>query len=152
MNLAQSNISLTAQLRPYLSNIRAQDWGGYLGMSIIGYLQGISTLQQATAGYIDLGRYLVTVILYLAFSFSINNCFDHEGDGLGEKVSRNPISAGEISIRKGVVFSIILASVGLTLSSLWFGVFSLSIYGLMLFLSSTYSVPPVGSSPFPSST
>ena len=41
------------------------------------------------------------------------------------------------------MFSIILASVGLTLSSLWFGMFSSLIYGLMMLLSSAYSVPPI---------
>ena len=92
LNLAQPTINLTTKARPYLSNIRAQDWGGYIGMSILGYLQGIGTLQQVTSGYIDLGRYIVTVILYLAFSFSINNCSTTKVMGSAKKPPEIPSS------------------------------------------------------------
>jgi len=136
-------LNLTTQVRWYFANVRARDWGGYVGMSILGYLVGIGTFQRVQAGYLDLAAYLVTVALYLGFSFSINNCFDYEGDWLGDKVSRNPIASGKISMRGGVWFSTVLASAGLALTGLWFSGGPLLIYGLMLLLSGAYSVPPL---------
>lgn len=135
------DIGFVTQARGYLANVRMQDWGGYVGMAILGYLQGVGAVT-LSSGHLNFIVYLVTVACYLGFSFSVNNCFDHEGDRLGAKVSLNPVASGRISMGGGVVFSILLALVGLTVTSLWFGGGALTIYAIMLLLSGAYSAPP----------
>jgi len=137
------DLSLLTVARSYLDNVRMRDWGGYIGMAILGYLQGIETVPQTSAGYIHFATYLMTVALYLGFSFSVNNCFDHEGDKLGAKIAINPIASGRISVSGGILFSGLLALAGLTLTWASFGVASLTIYSIMLLLSGAYSTPPL---------
>jgi len=112
-------------------------------MSLLGYLQIMNITQWTSSGYLNFAAYLVTITFYLSFSFSINNCFDHEGDRLGSKVSRNPIASDHIRVQGGVLFSVILALLGLIFSGFWFGAGPLSIYVLMLLLSGAYSIPPI---------
>lgn len=135
------DIGLVTQARGYIANVRMQDWGGYVGMAILGYLQGVGLLT-LLPGHMNFIVFLVTVACYLGFSFSVNNCFDHEGDKLGAKVSLNPVASGRISMGGGVIFSILLALAGLAVTSLWFGGTAFTIYAIMLLLSGMYSVPP----------
>ena len=83
----------------------------------------------------------MAVALYLGFSFSVNNCFDHEGDRLGVKASRNPIALDRISVRSGLVFSATMAASGLAITVLLLGVVPACIYFAMLTLSAAYSAP-----------
>ena len=119
-----------------------RDWGGYVGMAILGYLQDIGTTHETSIGHVNFVVYLLTVALYLGFSFSVNNCFDYEGDKLGAKIALNPIASGKLSLSGGIAFSILLALAGLTLTGAWFGVGSLTVYSIMLLLSGSYSAPP----------
>jgi 4-hydroxybenzoate polyprenyltransferase len=117
-----------------------RDWGGYVGMSLLGYFLGVSNLG---IDYMHFAVFLVTVALYLGFSFSVNNCFDHEGDRLGEKASKNPIATNQMSVRSGIIFSALLALSGLALSGVWFGVGPMIIYSVLIILSGAYSTPPL---------
>jgi 4-hydroxybenzoate polyprenyltransferase len=141
MKNVQSGLLIDA--RSYLDNVRIQDWGGYIGMAILGYMQGIETIPQNMSGYINFILYLASIALYLSFSFSVNNCFDYEGDKLGAKISLNPIAAGRISVSGGILFSGLLAATGLTFTWFFFGTASLVIYAVMLILSGVYSTPPL---------
>lgn len=134
---------LMTDARSYLDNVRMQDWGGYIGMAILGYMQGIETVPQGFSGYIRFALYLASIALYLGFSFSVNNCFDYEGDKLGAKISLNPIAAGRISVGGGIMFSGLLAATGLAFTWFFFGPTSFMIYAVMLILSGAYSTPPL---------
>ncbi len=136
-------LGFVADARPYFDNVRMQDWGGYIGMAILGYLQGIVTAPTNVGEFIRMGFYLVSVGLYLAFSFSVNNCFDYKGDKLGAKISLNPIASGRISPGGGIVFSALLAGAGGAFTWLAFGSESFVLYGIMLILSAAYSTPPL---------
>ncbi len=137
------NLGLLANMRPYLDNTRIRDWGGYIGMAILGYVQGIDTIPRSTPGYVNFTFYLASVVLYLAFSFSVNNCFDHEGDKLGAKLSLNPIASGRISVGQGIFFSGLLGVSGLAFTWSFFGPAAFTIYAVMLLLSGAYSTPPL---------
>jgi len=136
------NIGVPPVVQSYFANVRLRDWGGYIGMSLLGYLLGFGS-QGTNTNYLDFLAYLMTIALYLGFSFSINNCFDHAGDRLGGKASRNPVALNLISVRSGVVFSFILAAAGLALTRVWFGAGPMIIYSAMLLLSGAYSTPPL---------
>lgn len=142
LNLELTDLDLRANARSYLDNVRMQDWGGYVGIAILGYLQGIGTTNATSVGYVNFFVYLLTVALYLGFSFSVNNCFDHQGDKLGAKIALNPVASGKISISGGIAFSILLALSGLVLTGAMFSIGSLTVYAVMLLLSGSYSAPP----------
>ncbi len=93
-------------------------------------------------GYLRMAIYLLSVVFYLGFSFSVNNCFDHEGDKLGAKLSLNPIASGRITVSGGIIFSILLAGTGLVFTWFFLGAASSILYLGMLLLSASYSTPP----------
>jgi len=127
----------------YLYNIRVLDWRAYIGIAFLGFVRGIEASPFNTLIYRAL-RFTVTIILYLAFTFSINNCFDIKCDAhKGVKVKRNPIAAGRITFREGLILSLCTASVGSVLSYLWFDENCFLIYLTMLLLSGAYSAPPL---------
>lgn len=137
------DIDFLTHSRPYIDNARIRDWGGYIGMAILGYVQGIETVPGNINGYINFALYLVSIALYLAFSFSVNNCFDHEGDKLGAKLSLNPVASGRISPGQGILFSGLLGVAGLAFTWVSFGPIAFSVYAVMLLLSGAYSTPPL---------
>jgi len=139
-DLVFPGVDVPSSLRPYIANLRMRDWGGYVGMSLLGYFLGASSLG---IDILHVAVFLITVCFYLGFSFSVNNCFDYEGDRLGGKASKNPIATNQMSVRSGILFSILLAASGLALTLVWFGTGSLIIYGVLLILSGAYSTPPL---------
>jgi lycopene elongase/hydratase (dihydrobisanhydrobacterioruberin-forming) len=135
-----SSIGVPDAVRPYVANVRMGDWGGYIGMSLLGYLLGLTG---TGIDYIGFLVYMAAVALYLGFSFSVNNCFDHAGDRLGDKASKNPIALDQMSVRSGIIFSAALAASGLALTAIWFGSGPALLYAVMLLLSGAYSTPPI---------
>ena len=114
-----------------------------MGMSLLGYLQGLGNPLLIFSDCLSFIKYLGTVMLYLGFSFAINNCFDFEGDRLGDKISKNPVASGIIGQRGGIIQSGLIALTGLTLTFLWFDGYTFVIYLVMVLLSGAYSVPPL---------
>lgn len=112
-------------------------------MAILGYLQGIETVPTTVNGILRMAIYLLSVAFYLGFSFSVNNCFDHEGDKLGAKISLNPIASGRITVGGGIMFSVLLAGTGLAFTWFFLGAAPSMLYLGMLLLSAAYSTPPL---------
>jgi 4-hydroxybenzoate polyprenyltransferase len=139
--LELSDLGLPSELDAYFANVRMGDWGGYILMSILGYMLGFESSSIYSANHLVSVPYFTVIALYLGFSFSINNCFDYKGDRLGVKVTRNPIALERISVRSGLLFSLALAASGLMITSLLLGSGPASIYLVMLLLSGAYSAP-----------
>ncbi|MHC1582529.1 MAG: prenyltransferase [Candidatus Syntropharchaeia archaeon] len=119
----------------YYKNMRVTDWRGYVGIAIFGLIfGGFPDLSTATV-------FLLTSCLYLAFSFSVNNCFDARCDL--KKPDKNPIASGKMSFGEGFLFSISFAFLGIISSYIWFERSSFIIYLSMIFLSFFYSAPPL---------
>ena len=110
-------------------------------MSILGYMLGFNSSNIYTANHLISIPYFTAIACYLGFSFSINNCFDHEGDRHGVKVTRNPVALDRISVRSGFLFSLVLAASGLMITGLLLGSWPATIYLVMLLLSGAYSAP-----------
>ncbi|OYT42963.1 MAG: hypothetical protein B6U88_02365 [Candidatus Aenigmarchaeota archaeon ex4484_56] len=123
------------QIIPYIEMLRIPDWKGYFLIALLGLLisNNFYSLQ-------DIFILLVTTCLFLGFSFSINNCFDIKEDKLGNK--NNPITKNKISIKKGYIFSLFLAFIGLQILVIYDHRL-LSIYLLMLLIAFFYSSPPL---------
>jgi len=117
------------------------DWGGYILMSILGYMLGFNTTNVYSANHLLALPYFTAIACYLGFSFSINNCFDCEGDRLGIKATRNPIALEKISVRNGFLFSLLLAATGLVVTGFLLGSGPALLYAVMLLLSGAYSSP-----------
>ena len=104
----------------------------------------ITTLGVLMAGQWNLFRiallYLIMTI-YICFGFAINFCFDKEGDK-HNKLIKNPITRGEISLHHALVFSITLGLAGIAISSL-LGLNTFIFYTIMSALVFVYSAPPI---------
>ena len=127
----------------YFYNIRVFDWRAYIGIAFLGFVRNVEASPFNMLIYRAL-RFTVTIIFYLAFTFSINNCFDIKCDAHKEtKIKRNPIAAGHITFKEGLILSLCIAFTGLVLSYLWFDKNCFLIYFMMLLLSGAYSAPPL---------
>lgn len=122
----------------YYQNLRVHDWKAYFGMAILGLMFG---LDFAHINYNILAKFGVSCALYLAFAFSINNCFDIKCDLT--KREKNPIAADLISLREGLILSSGIALTGLVLTYVWFNATTMVIYTLLIFLAAGYSAPPL---------
>lgn len=124
----------------YLNNIRISNWRAYMSISFLGLLLSMTNINHSGQYLIN---YLICLMLFLAFSFSINNCFDVKTDLLNdEKKKRNPIATEKISFNEGIVFSLLLALIGLITTFYWFSGKSFLTYFLLMFLGYAYSAPP----------
>lgn len=126
-------------------NIRVRDWRAYMAIGVLGYIHYSPNLP---ASWFIQGAVMlaVTLVLYLAFAFSINNCFDVDCDRLQQrKLAKNPIAAGLVGFKTGLAFSLCLAFTGFLLTLLWFQPVSTpsAVYLTLLALAGFYSSPPL---------
>jgi 4-hydroxybenzoate polyprenyltransferase len=127
----------------YYRTVRVLDWRAYLGIAILGFTYGLDK-SLLYANYDVLVKFIVSNILYLAFTFSINNCFDIKCDKQRrEKLRKNPVASGLISFKEGVILSSCIASIGLASTYLWFNVAPFLLYTMLVFLGMAYSTPPL---------
>jgi len=127
----------------YFINIRITDWRAYFGMALLGFGGRIGASSLSFFVY-DGPKFAITIALYLAFAFSINNCFDVSCDLQQDwKLRKNPIAMGLVSFREGLAQSLSLALIGIVLAYSWFGVIHLVLYSMLVFLGGAYSVPPL---------
>ncbi len=127
-----------AMLRAMLRNTRIIDGRSFIGMGLLGLAMNIRNFPDVKNASIV----LISLILYVAYAFSLNNCFDVDTDVLNpRKRSKNPIASGELSFRAGIIFSMILAVSGIMLASL-LGKEEFLIYLSMVLLATLYSAPP----------
>jgi 4-hydroxybenzoate polyprenyltransferase len=127
----------------YLDNIRIKDWRAYFGIAFLGFGGRIGVCPLSYFIH-DALKFTITIILYLAFTFSINNCFDVSCDIHQDlKLKKNPIAMGLVSFREGLAQSLSLAFIGIALAYSWFGVISFILYSMLVFLGGAYSAPPL---------
>jgi 4-hydroxybenzoate polyprenyltransferase len=127
----------------YFNNLRVTDWRAYFGMALLGFggRIGVSSLSY----FLNDGlKFAITIILYLAFTFSINNCFDVSCDlQQDKKLKKNPIATGLIGFKEGLAQSLSLALLGMVMAYSWFGFIHFVIYSMLVFLGGAYSTPPL---------
>ena len=140
--MTTGTLNKVSKIHAYFDNIRIFEWRAFMGMAIFGYFIG-TKIQSLLNNLFLFYQFVITISLYLAFSFAINNCYDIEGDKLGEMISKNPVASGKLSKSEGILQSFIIAFLGIFLSFYWFDRFSAIIYCLMTFLSWGYSAPPL---------
>ena len=122
--------------KAYLKMLRIRSWLGYFLIAALGYT--IST--KLNVHISETTFFYVLVCLYLGFSFSINNYFDVKEDLLKRKKS-NPVAMGEIKQKEGIIFSLLLALLSISLSLLR-GLNVFYFFFILIFLSFSYSSPP----------
>lgn len=124
-------------LKPYSKLLRVKNWRAFFLTTTLGFV--------ISKGYFfpmkDIVVFYIMTFMLLGFGFTINDCFDTEEDSLN-KEKENSIVNGEVSFKKGLVFSISLAFLGLILS-LSFGINAFLICFLSILMVFFYSVPPV---------
>ncbi|HDM35721.1 MAG TPA: 4-hydroxybenzoate polyprenyltransferase [Candidatus Syntrophoarchaeum butanivorans] len=127
------------RVKGHYQNLRILDWRGYVAMTLFGYLfaGGIFAISDRTTLPL-----LLTTSLYLAFAFSINNCFDLKEDMRSRK-TKNPIAVGVIGFREAIITSMGCALSGMALSYISFGGIPSVIFLLLLLLAFAYSAPPL---------
>ncbi len=126
-----------ANLKSYAKLLRIIDARGYILLSLFGFLLAKGFLFPLK----DILIFWVIVLSLLGFGFSINDCFDQKEDKF-DKTKKNPLVAKEISFKRALTFSFILAGFGLFLSALYgLEVFLICLVGVIL--TFFYSSPPL---------
>ncbi len=134
--------NLFQQMRWHCQNFRVRDWRAYFGIGLLGFIIGLEEPTQFD--YRVFLLFVITSSLYLAFSFSINNCFDIKNDIIKEhKMNKNPVASGLIGFKESVFVSVLTASIGTLIACLCLNFLSLCIYAVLLLLSLSYSTPPL---------
>lgn len=134
-------------LSHYISNARILNWRAYLGFGVIGFLVAVnkpSMFNLDQEPWILLVKLLVTLVFYLTFAFSINNCYDTAEDSLDpDKLVKNTIASKKISFTRGLIFSIVTGAVGILFCIFWFNTISILLYTASIILAALYSSPPL---------
>ncbi|OIO40099.1 hypothetical protein AUJ10_03880 [Candidatus Pacearchaeota archaeon CG1_02_31_27] len=122
--------------KSYFKLLRIVDARGYFLLALFGFFLAKGFLFPLK----DILLFWLIVFLLSGFSFSINDCFDQREDRFDKK-KRNPIVLKEISFKKALIFSLLLAVFGLIFAS-FSGkeVFLLCLAGVILIF--LYSSPP----------
>ncbi|NJE29752.1 4-hydroxybenzoate polyprenyltransferase [Thermococcus sp. 18S1] len=124
--------------RPVIRNARILDGRAFIGMGLLGLAFSLGATLDVTRVLV----FLISLVLYVAYAFAINNCFDADTDSVNpRKKEKNPIASGELSFRAGVVSSAAMALLGLMLASV-LGTGELVVYASMVLLATAYSAPP----------
>jgi len=134
-------------LSHYVANARVLDWRAYLGFGVIGFLAAVnkpSLFNLDQEPWILLVKILVTLVFYLSFAFSINNCYDIVEDSFDtDKLVQNTIASEKISFIKGLTFSLVTGAVGIFFCVFWFNTISIFLYTTSIILAALYSAPPL---------
>ena len=118
-------------------NLRPLEGRAYI--SLIGFAL---LMNWKNIGVEKLATAFVAGALFVWYAFSINNCFDVDTDSRNPaKTRKNPIAAGELSFRRGLLVSVLLALTGLGLASMT-NREAFAVYAVMLLLATLYSAPP----------
>jgi lycopene elongase/hydratase (dihydrobisanhydrobacterioruberin-forming) len=120
--------------------VRSMRLKGCLGFSLFAIL-GFILAQGYSASILNILAFSMMIFLYLAFSFSINACFDIKEDKL-KGTKKNPIATGDLSFRNALFFSIALPIIGVIIST-FFGYKVFGFYVALTILSFFYSSPPI---------
>jgi len=121
----------------YFELLRLGDARGYLLMVLFGFILARGFLFSLK----EILFFWLIIFLISGFGFSINDCFGQKEDRLN-KTRKNPIVLNEINFKKGLIFSISLAVLGLFLS-LFFGLKFFLLCLAEALLVFFYSVPPL---------
>jgi 4-hydroxybenzoate polyprenyltransferase len=128
----------------YCYNTRFFDWRAYLGITVLGFVHGLNGMSSFYVNPYLVAKFLISIALYFAFTFSINNCFDAKCDAYQrEKLKKNPIAAGLIGFREGLALSLFTGFIGLALTYIWFNEAAFFLYALLISLGMAYSIPPL---------
>jgi len=121
----------------YFKLLRIKDWRGYFLIATLGFIVSKGFLFALK----EIIIFYAIVLLLLSFAFSVNDCFDTKEDGL-DKDKKNPIVLQKISFKNGLIFSILLAVLGLALSTA-FGMKVFLFCLVLILMSFFYSSPPL---------
>ncbi len=128
---------MKANLEFYFKLLRIKDWRGYFLITTLGFVISKGFLFPIR----DIIIFYTLSFFLLAFGFSINDCFDTKEDRL-DKDKKNPIALKKISLRNGLIFSILLAVLGLALSTV-FGMKVFLFCLMSILIGFFYSSPPL---------
>jgi len=124
-------------LNPYFKLLRVLDWGGYVLMSLFGFILAKGFLFPMQEIIVFWG----IVLSCLAFGFSINDCFDTKED-VYNRTKDNPLITQKISFKKSLFFSLLIGVFALALSAfLGLKIFLFCLAGLII--GFFYSAPPI---------
>jgi len=125
-------------LKAVIKNTRIVDGKSFIGMGLLGLLMNFRHNPDFKGAII----LVISLILYVAYAFAINNCFDVDTDLKNpQKRNKNPVASGELSFRMGIISSALIAALGV-LFAFFLSYREFMIYILMLLLATFYSAPP----------
>ncbi|NJE05207.1 4-hydroxybenzoate polyprenyltransferase [Thermococcus sp. M36] len=126
-----------ASITAIVKNLRPLDGRAYVALIGLAILMNYRPGLEGAAAVSFLAG-----VLFVWYSFSINNCFDVDTDSKNpRKLHKNPVASGELTFREGIVTSLSLSLLG-TLLAYTLSWPSFVVYLSMVFLATVYSAPP----------
>ncbi len=137
INLSGKVLSGDGMLKAVIKNTRIVDGKSFIGMGLLGLLMNFRHNPDFKGAIL-----VISLILYVAYAFAINNCFDVDTDLKNpQKRNKNPVASGELSFRMGIISSALIAALGV-LFAFFLSYREFMIYISMLLLATFYSAPP----------
>lgn len=125
-------------IQAIVKNTRIMDGRSFIGMGLLGMLVSFKN----NPDVVDALLFVVSIVLYVAYAFAINNCFDVDTDSLNpQKKHKNPIASGELSFEAGFITSLAMILLGGMLAY-FVSRPAFIIYATMAVLATLYSAPP----------
>lgn len=138
INLSRRGLVSESMLRAVIKNTRILDGKSFVGIGLLGMLVSFKNNPDVFGALL----FVVSIVLYVAYAFAINNCFDVDTDSLNpQKKHKNPIASGELSFEAGFFTSLAMILFGGMLAY-FMSRPAFIIYAIMAVLATLYSAPP----------
>ena len=124
-------------------NIRIKNWRAYMGLAILPILKIIEW--PMFLGHIwDIIILVISMSIYLAFAFGINNYYDREEDIEEGDAKKNPIVFGKLSPKAALSFLAFITITGIILVYAYtYDLIVWSLYVSLIFFAWIYSAYPI---------
>lgn len=120
-----------------IKSMRVPEWRAYFALAIYGYLY----ISRFNISVEELGRLAISMSVYMAVTYIINNFYDIESDKLNiNKKLRNPMIENNLDSKTVLITVVLLILPGLIIMP---NLLALVNYSVMCLLSLFYSAPPV---------
>lgn len=128
-----------------IQNIRIPNWRAYISIATLPLLRYLFSPSSFYSNLLRIIVLLVTVSVFLAFAFGINNYYDTEEDLAENDPKKNPIAFDNLSrnIALGFLMLLILTGISLVVIISSNNMHIIIEYALLLFLAWGYSARPI---------
>ena len=124
-------------------NIRVKNWRAYMGLALFPLLK-FDSVTEFLSHLTDIIVLIISISIYLAFAFGINNYYDRKEDVEEGDVKKNLIAFGKLSPKDALSFLVIITLAGITFVFIYTqDLLIWALYVSLIFFAWIYSAYPI---------